>query len=94
MTQKKERKTQASVKHFDKMTNLYNVYGRHLISKNSLPSNWEGYYAYSRVGGKLCLFIVVRNLLLLSRHKNHPIHTSVFWQKFAKFSKKLKAAHL
>ncbi len=76
------------------MTNLYNVCGRDLISMNFLPSNWEGYYAYSRVGGKFFLFIVVRNLPLLNKHKNHPIHTNVFWQKIDKIFQKIKADSL
>jgi hypothetical protein len=29
---------------------------------NLLPRNWERYYAYSRVGGKLCLFGFIHGL--------------------------------
>jgi hypothetical protein len=38
--------------------------------------NWEGYYAYSsRVGGKFCLLIDVRNLPpLRSGHKNPVVN--------------------
>ncbi len=39
---------------------------------HEFPSaNWEGYYAYSRVGGKLCLLIDLRTVpLFRSGHKN------------------------
>jgi hypothetical protein len=46
------------VKHLEKLSC---VCGRHLISINFSPRNWEGYYAYSsRMGRKLCLLIGVK----------------------------------
>jgi hypothetical protein len=61
------------IKHLEK---ICSVCGGHLVSMNFHPRNREGYYAYSsKVGGKLCLLIVVRTLpLLRSRDKNPPIH--------------------
>jgi hypothetical protein len=50
------------VKHLEK---ICSVCGGHLIFINLPPRNWEGYYAYSsRMGGKLCLLVGVRTLLL------------------------------
>jgi hypothetical protein len=52
---------------------------------DEFPSkNWEGYYAYSsRVGGKLCLLIIVRTLPpLRSGHKIPVINIPCDLQRF------------
>jgi hypothetical protein len=58
------------------------VFGRHFISMNFIPRNWEGYYAYSsKVGGKLCLFIGVKIVPLPRRVSTttHPfIHLVIY----------------
>ncbi len=67
-----------NVKHSEK---ICSVFGGHLIISINLPStNWEGYYAYSsRIGGKLCLLVVLRTLpLLISRHKNFHIRLMIY----------------
>jgi hypothetical protein len=62
--------------HVNHLEKICSVCGGHLVSIN-LSRNWEGYYAYSsRMGGKLCLLVTVRTLMLLmSRHNIPPIHS-------------------
>jgi hypothetical protein len=51
--------------HVNHLEKICSVCGGHLISINLSPWNWEGYCAYSsRMGGKLCLLVTVRTLML------------------------------